>query len=69
MTGKVFRVKVHESGIQALEDLLSHDPELLVIAGPDDEPYGLLSDEAYDALVALLNNLKSPFREEVGGAA
>jgi hypothetical protein len=67
-TATVFRVKVHQSGIDALESLLSHDPDLLVheddgdVIGP-----GLITEDEYKALVALLNNLRSPFRQPIGG--
>jgi len=62
--GTVYRLKVHSSGIDALAALLDHDPDLLLL---DEEGVGLITREDYDALIALLNALRSPLREQVGG--
>lgn len=65
--GSVYRVKVHAAGVRALENLLSHDPDLLVLHrdGGNDTTDGLITEADYRALVALLGNLQSPFRENV----
>lgn len=52
---------MHSAGIAALESLLTHDPDLLVLR----DGTGLITAADHRALVALLNNLQSPFRERV----
>ncbi len=60
---RIYRAKYHERGVEALEALLSHDPDVLL--GDRGERNGIVSRKDYESLVALLNNLKSPFREQV----